>query len=83
MKIVEWYRDDIPEDIDLTDEGQWMFDDHPTQFDLEVGDMIQLITDDSFGTRCFFVIDVWPYAADDPPCEVDGYTQRYMVRIEE
>ena len=78
MKIVTWTRDTYPDDMEIDDEGNWMFEDHPLKWNLEIGDQIQYVSFTGDGTRCYFVIDVWPY--DD---EFDGYTARKLVRIEE
>lgn len=67
MKVIQWYPDDIPEDLEFDDDGGWRFDDHPEVFNLEVDDMVQLIPGDSqsFGTRCYVVQDVVPYVEDE------------------
>lgn len=66
MKVVEWYPDDIPEDLEFDDDGGWRFDDHPEVYNLEVDDMVQLVPGDSqsFGTRCYVVLEAYPYDSD-------------------
>lgn len=79
MKVVQWYPKDVPEDIEWTDDGQWCFEDWPTQFDLEEGDMIQMISNSTqWGTRCYHVINVLSLSED-----FDGYCQRSLVLVEE
>ncbi len=59
MKLVIWTRDTVPHDFEADDNGDYLFEDHPCWFDLEVGDQIQYM---SFlpggGVRCFFVQNV-------------------------
>lgn len=78
MKIVIWTRDNFPDDLELDDEGNWMFEDRPAWWNLEVGDQIQFVSFIGEGTRCYFVTDVWPYQD-----EFDGYTGHNLVRMEE
>lgn len=77
MKIVTWTRDNVPDDLELTEDGDWAFVDHRIWFNLEIGDQIQYVSFTGNGTRCYFVTDVCPF--DDEEIS----SARKLVIIEE
>lgn len=79
MKIVQWEPKDVPVDIEWTEEGEWCFEDWYTNWDLEEGDMIQMVSNSNdWGTRCYHVISTIPMDEDR-----SGYCSRYLVLMEE
>lgn len=65
MKIVTWTRDNVPDDLEFTEEGEMVFVDHPIWFNLEPGDQIQYLSFTGQGTRCYFVTQVMPFDEDE------------------
>lgn len=59
MKIVTWTHDSVPPDLEVDDNGDWMFEDHKFWYNLQIGDQIQYVSYVGQGTRCFIVIDVF------------------------
>jgi hypothetical protein len=84
MKIVTWTPENMPIDLQYGDFGQWIFDDSPVDWNLRIGDMIQMIgTPSTGGTKCYYVTETFPYTTceyvEDPTKE---HSMRQMVVIE-
>jgi hypothetical protein len=76
VKIVYWTRDSCPE-LEIDDDGNYVFEDSPIEFNLELGDQIQYLSFTGHGTKCYFVIEVSPYN------DFDGiYSSQKLVTIE-
>jgi hypothetical protein len=76
MKIVTWTRDSAPE-LDIDDNGDYIFEDRAIWYNLRVGDLIQYRSlQQGIGTRCYLVTDVCPLAEEE-------YSKINLVCIEE
>lgn len=59
MKLVVIEPSDVPEFVGVGADGCYILEDTQYWYDLEVGDLVQLVSEE-MGTECFLVVEVNP-----------------------